>query len=508
MTKEKAPCFISALVLLAAAASALAADPPAFVKPTLVPGPRSAEYRLDSTFSLAEGFAVSVSCPEDGAAVWISSHVPVWFGVTPRVTSAAESSVPEDEGFELSVDERGVSVSAKRLVGVKYAMYAFRQMAVPCRGTETLSGWEMPFARIADSPKMSWRGFHFCCTRNFKPSDVEHFLRMAAYYRYNYFVLEDHGGFKYEKYPWYSFADAKMTAAELRRLKAIADDLGISLVPAVNCYGHSAKAPEGGFEHVALDDHPEFQPLFEPDYGWNWCVTNPEARKVVKGILAELLDVFGGPRYVHLGFDEAHPPSCRNCAAGELYRHVADYLGDLAGFLRERGATAMVWHDQFLVKGDPQWEGFVHEGSKDAGKLLEAIPKDIIICDWYYNDGRDDYPTLTYFRNKGFRVFTSPWGAVSSWASQKNGGGFTQVAWAVDHGFDGAMVTTWGCCDREDRDRELLAADFMWGHPFKAARDYLMSDNEWRWTHRYVATHWRQIGWDMLREGEKGKDHR
>lgn len=267
--------MLAAAVIVFGVAAALCASavPPPFVKPTLVPGPQSAEYRLDRTFSLVDGFAVLVSCPEDGAADWIASHVSLWFDVTPHVTSASESPVSEDEGFELSVNERGVTVSAKHLIGVKYAMYAFRQMAVPCRGTMTLTGWEMPFARISDAPKMKWRGFHFCGLSKFTPSDVEHFLRMAAYYRYNYFVFEDHGGFKPERYPWYSFGEAKVTSADIRRLKVIADDLGISLVPAINCYGHSAKSFEGGYEHVALDSHPELQPLFEPDYGWNWCVT-------------------------------------------------------------------------------------------------------------------------------------------------------------------------------------------------------------------------------------------
>ena len=468
-----------------------------FVKPTLVPSPRSAAYELDRTFLLTEGFPVAVACPEAGAADWIASHARVWFGVTPRVTVSAGSSVAEDEGFELSVDGRGVRISAKRLIGVKYALSAFRQMAVPCRNVARTTGWETPYAKIADAPRMKWRGFHFCGLPKFSAKDVEHFLRMAAYYRYNYFVLEDHGGFRYEKTPWYSFPDAPITMADIRRLKAIADDLGIALVPAINCYGHSAKAAEDGYVHVALDAHPELQPLFEPDYGWNWCVTNPETRKAVKGLLAELLEAFGNPRYVHLGFDEAHPPSCRNCVAGEWHRHVADYLGDLVGFLRERGATAMVWHDQFLRKDDDRWDGFVHEGGAYAEELLGLVPRDVIICDWYYNDGREDYPTLTYFRDKGFRVFTSPWGAISSWASQENGGGFTQVAWAVDHGFDGALTTTWGVCDRKDRDREFLTADFMWGYPFKPAKGYLRHCKDWCWTHRYVATHWRQVGWDM-----------
>ena len=110
--------MLAAAVIVFGVAAALCASavPPPFVKPTLVPGPHSAEYRLDRTFSLVDGFAVSVSCPENGAADWITSHVPLWFDITPRVTSASESSVLEDEGFELSVDERGVAVSAKRHV--------------------------------------------------------------------------------------------------------------------------------------------------------------------------------------------------------------------------------------------------------------------------------------------------------------------------------------------------------------------------------------------------------
>jgi hypothetical protein len=68
--------MLAAAVIVFGVAAALCASavPPPFVKPTLVPGSQSAEYRLDGTFSLVDGFAVSVSCPEDGAAEWITSH--------------------------------------------------------------------------------------------------------------------------------------------------------------------------------------------------------------------------------------------------------------------------------------------------------------------------------------------------------------------------------------------------------------------------------------------------
>lgn len=48
--------------------------------------------------------------------------------------------------------------------------------------------------------------------------------------------------------------------------------------------------------------------------------------------------------------------------------------------------------------------------------VLEALPKDIIICDWQYGaPGEDEtWPTMLHFKNQGFQVLASPWNQVDN----------------------------------------------------------------------------------------------
>lgn len=66
-----------------------------------------------------------------------------------------------------------------------------------------------------------------------------------------------------------------------------------------------------------------------------------------------------------------------------------------------------------LEKGDPHWNGFIHSGSKATAELVDTLPKDVIICDWQYSFGnkseiREAWPTIAYFKDKGFPVIGCP----------------------------------------------------------------------------------------------------
>ena len=89
-------------------------------------------------------------------------------------------------------------------------------------------------------------------------------------------------------------------------------DLGITLIPQINVYGHASSARSCTLKHAILDLQPQYEPLFEPG-GWNWCLTNPETQRVLRELIEEMLGDFDHPPYFHLGCDEAQPPSCPDC---------------------------------------------------------------------------------------------------------------------------------------------------------------------------------------------------
>ena len=56
------------------------------------------------------------------------------------------------------------------------------------------------------------------------------------------------------------------------------------------------------------------------------------------------------------------------------------------------------------VMGYGEWESAINH----THSAIDRIPKDIIICDWHY-ELRDDYPSVRYFQEQGFRVLPAPW---------------------------------------------------------------------------------------------------
>ena len=66
-----------------------------------------------------------------------------------------------------------------------------------------------------------------------------------------------------------------------------------------------------------------------------------------------------------------------------------------------------------LKRGDKRWKGYKANGTTATVKAAKILPKDIIICDWFYQKGREDYPSYSYFKSLGYDVLVCPWKDVS-----------------------------------------------------------------------------------------------
>jgi hypothetical protein len=289
---------------------------------------------------------------------------------------------------------------------------------------------------------------------------MERAIRLAALMKFNYAIIEPWGMYASAKHPWWHWPNPTMTKETVRKLAAIGADLGITLIPQINAYGHATSSRGCTIKHAMLDLQPEYEPLFEPG-GWNWCVSNPETQRVLRDLIAEMHDDFGRPPFFHLGCDEAQPPSCPECRKTPYAELVCKHITGLADFVKSRGARAMIWHDMLLERGDPRWKGYVHHGTKTTATLADTLPKDVIICDWQYSYGnmkeaRKDWPTMAYFKEKGFPVAGCPWmnfnamKPMADYVSKIGGFGFIETTWHHLRGSDWvqmykfASAAAWG----------------------------------------------------------------
>lgn len=501
----KRKCVASALVSLAMAvlvadeaaqspASGPASSSPVdFRPPEIIPAPKRMEYDPAVPVRLTGDTRFDVICADKSAAEWVAGKVKAWFGVADaKVASSADGKVLDggDEAYALTASPGRITIKANTLHGVKWAMQALRQCAERESGGSVLKGYWLPALKVEDFPALRFRGIHFCWFPECSAKLMERHIRIAACYRFNYVVIENWGVFKSEKHPYLSLPDAPLSVSEARRLAAVAKDLGVTLIPQVNIYGHAALARARGGKHITLDYNPERQPLFEPG-GWNWCLSNPEARAVVRDLVTEMHEAFGNPPFFHVGCDEADPPTCPTCRAVKPYAKLVEaHITDIAGLLRRRGARAMMWHDMLLEKG--KWRPFYAHGGIDEAKMADSLPKDIVICDWYYgsdSSGRTadagtsvtgSYPTLDHFASKGFSVLTCPW--------RERKGIAAQARYAAEKGLFGILETVW----HHYRGLEFvnmveISACGAWGaqrkDPNRRGRPF--------------AINWRRCGWDM-----------
>ena len=454
------------------------------ILPMVCPAPKAMELDAGRWVALDGSVPVRVASKAQGAAQWVEGHWSKWFGAQVKAEPADAADAPSEEGaYGLEVSEGGVAISAATLSGVRHAMYSLRQLSMAGRGTLKVERYIAPAVRISDAPALKWRGMHLCWFHETSVSSVERFIRICAYLKFNYLVLEPWGVFRSERFPWLGWSDGKLTKAEAARLRAIADDLGVTLVPQVNVFGHAANARGCAGKHATLDFAPERQPLFEPLMGWNWCLSNPEAKRVLREYVAEVHEAFGSPPYFHLGCDEATPPSCPECSRGCYADLVADHIRDMAEAVRARGARPIVWHDMFLASEDRRFPLDHCFGTAETAARIDRLPRDVVIAEWNYHRAYDDgdFPALRYFRGLGFDVLTCPWDTVDGIDAQ---GRFAQAnPWC------GYLGTTWHHASGNSlRDMLVHGAHAAWGG------DPAPFCQPW---HARIMTLLRQVQWDM-----------
>ncbi|MBR4170680.1 MAG: family 20 glycosylhydrolase [Kiritimatiellae bacterium] len=412
-----------------------------------------------------ESVTATVECPDPAATEWVKAHFAEWYGAhSPKVTSGKTSLEvqKDDEAYAAEVDATGVKIASRMIAGARWACYTLRQIAIAKRGTFTTEGMLLPTLKISDAPHLPFRCMHFCWFPEVRPQQIERAIRLAALMKFNYAIIEPWGMYKSEKHPWWPWPQANMTKAEVNRLVAIGKDIGITLIPQINTYGHATSARGCTLKHSALDLNPEYEPLFEPG-GWNWCLSNPETQRVLRELIAEMHENFGNPPFFHLGCDEAEPQTCPECVKTPNAELVCKHITGLAEFVKSRGARAMIWHDMLLDRKDPRWAGFTVCGNAETGKIIDKLPKDIIICDWQYQDtpqhkkdALDKWPTMTYFAEKGFSVAGCPWlndysmKPIADHIVRIGGFGFIETTWHHLRGSDwqkiyrGSAYAAWG----------------------------------------------------------------
>ena len=400
----------------------------------LCPQPKEADF-FEGEYLLAPDARVALTTPTPLSEAEKSQIKKIFRQYWKFVPDIEFGQKPENEklgneGYTIDIDS-AITVDGRDLTGLKHALKTLRQLGESGRNS---CGFVFQRARIKDFASLKFRGMHLCIFPETKLEQLEKYIRLASYYKFNYVVIEPWGVFPYMSHPQFAYADKKIDRDKFKRLINLCYELGITPIPQVSVLGHATQSRVSTAKHAVLANHPEMENVFEL-YGWSYCMSSPKADKILKDMLAEIYDFYGKPPFFHIGCDEAYDMgTCYSCRKQNITELFASHLAKFNNFVNSLGARAIIWHDMLLDHADARWKGYVALGDAETAKTLEKLPKNIIIADWQYGK-KTHFATPKFFKDSGYDVIVCPWDvdngilSLAKTASDDNLFGFLQTTW-------------------------------------------------------------------------------
>ena len=323
--------------------------------------------------------------------------------------------VTEPEGYVLTVNKKGITITGESAAGVFYGIQTLRKSLF----TDSIVYSQiLPAVRITDAPRFPWRGMHLDCSRHFFPvAFVKKFIDLLALHNMNVFHwhLTDDQGWRIEikKWPRLTTVGSQRsgtiigtnsdlddgipyggyyTQAELREVVAYAAARHITIVPEIDMPGHML---------AALAAYPELGCTGGPyQVGHYWgvykdvlCVGNPRVYEFVQDVLTEVMDIFPS-EVIHIGGDETPSEKWQHCKkCDEIYvkktlegRVAGQVEGDSDG---PRTMPEYPYEEMVRSVLQPYFTNKVFnilasKGRRALGwdEILDGAPQDAMIMSW------------------------------------------------------------------------------------------------------------------------------
>jgi hypothetical protein len=364
------------------------------------------------------------------------------------------SAPNKDEGYALAVTPQRVIVMGHDKHGTYYGMQTLKQLVKSSYEALTIQG-----CKINDFPSMKYRGVHIYMGNSALPFHKKLIHRIIARYKMNNMV------FACDQIQWKSDPDIAtgfaMSQADVKEDIAYAKKHFLDVTPQISTLGHTNWIYFKG-HHLDIAE--------DPKHPYAYCPSNQKSYDYIFKILDEAIELFDHPKYLHIGHDEVFGPNAQfPCDAECKKKTVADlFIGDtikIHDYLKSKGVKTMMWGDMMLSPGSCI-DACTMPDPKQAEQVRKSIPKDIVVTDWHYLQGKpEDYGSLKLFHAEGLQTIASPW------YREKNIQNFAKAAKA--DGSMGLLQTTWaGRSIYEDMvasperaaqfSAYILAAEYAW----------------------------------------------
>lgn len=177
-------------------------------KVNVIPEPSSMELRAGQ-FKLPKQITLSISPDftligtEITARIKIATGKKVVFVQQNNATIKIEQVKDETlgkEGYQLTVNDKGIQVKAQTYAGALYAWQSILQLLPPAiysNHTNQNIAWAIPYVEITDKPRFEWRGFMLDVSRHFfTVAEVKKIMDEMTMYKLNrlhFHLTDDHG---------------------------------------------------------------------------------------------------------------------------------------------------------------------------------------------------------------------------------------------------------------------------------------------------------------------------
>jgi hexosaminidase len=354
------------------------------------------------------------------------------------------------EGYTLRFGQYWAVVAGHDPAGTYYGAQTLCELlALDTKGPFVWKG------AVDDYPALAWRGAHLFVGNHALPFHEKLIQNVFARAKLNNLVLQC------EQARWDTIGKAAppwaMSKTDLRHEVTFAHQHFLEVTPLVESVGH--------MEWLFQD--PKYIGLAEdPQTPYAIDASNPATYRFLDRFYDEVIALFH-PRCLHIGGDEVTLRGRYPFRSAAQYPTVADAydatVTHAARYLRQRGVGTMMWGDMMLAPGEATDAATNAPTPAQAAQMRAALPKDIVITDWHYEDTAR-YPSPALFRRSGFQQVIG-----ATWMTPDNIAGFNQSLNA-SHQW-GLLQTTWVGFDSSAQNLTddpsqftafVLAGDYAW----------------------------------------------
>lgn len=334
------------------------------------------------------------------------------------------------EGYEITIDEATVNITANTPIGAFYAVQTLRQI---------FKHKQIPCLYIKDEPDFKYRGFYHDVTRGRVPTveTIKSIIDNMAYYKLNSLQLYIEHTFEFKECKDILDKFGYLTAEEIKEIGAYCKQNFIDFIPSIATFGHLFEIlQQEKYKHLRLAqecDNPNFWTLRAHHHTINPLLD--ESFEFIKSLIDQYLPLFES-EYFNICCDETFDLKELEGENIDVAKIYVDFVRKIIDHVTQKGKKVMMWADILLQHPE----------------TIDMLPNDVCFLNWEYSSKAQETKVMKFSELKKQQIVCP---STRSWArlcedvegEEKNISLMTEYGYK--HGAVGVLNTNWG----------------DWGHP-------------------------------------------